>query len=732
MMFSMISRVAVLTALAAAVPARAQQAADAPQSQDEIIITAQQAQEQVVSDGTIGVLGDLEALETPFNVTSYTAQLILDQQSETIGDVLENEPSVRVTQGFGNQSEQFVVRGFALFGDDISIDGLYGVTPRQLVSPELYERVQVLNGANAFLFGAAPGGSGIGGSINLVPKRAERTLFRATASYGADSIFGGNFDAGTRFGTENQFGIRVNGVYREGGTSIDDEERQVGVLGASFDFRAGPGRFFLDFGYEDQRAYQSRPQVAVAAGQPVPETPGASDNYAQPWAFTELRDIYLLARAEIDLAPEITAFVAAGFRDGKENGEYSTVTVTDAATGAATGGRLFVPRTDNNESGQIGVRGRFETGAVSHRFSLGASVNFQENRNSFAFGSFPLAVRACGASALNFCTNLYAPVTVALPPNSTTPGFVAGSFTNLPRVSTAEFYSYYASDTLGVWDDRILLTLGARHQRIGVDTYNRNTLLRLTRYREDATTPVVGLVVRATDRFSLYGNRIEGLAQGPTAPLNANTVNGGEVFAPFRSVQYEVGAKLELRGLTGTIALYQIKQPSAFTVPTPTPTNPNAVTFVVDGEQRNRGIELSLNGEPTDWLRIIGGITINDAKLTRTAGGANDGRTAVGVPDVQVNFGVELVPSFLRAATVTARVVHTGGQYLNIANTQDVPAWTRLDLGLRYVLVADEHPITLRVAAENITGEAYWSSGFGGYLVQGLPRTVRASATFEF
>jgi len=38
----------------------------------------------------------------------------------------------------------------------VSIDGLYGVTPRQLVSPELYESVQVLNGASAFLFGAAP------------------------------------------------------------------------------------------------------------------------------------------------------------------------------------------------------------------------------------------------------------------------------------------------------------------------------------------------------------------------------------------------------------------------------------------------------------------------------------------------------------------------------------------------------------------------------------------------
>ena len=81
--------------------------------------------------------------------------------------MLENDPSVRTTYGFGNAGEQFVIRGFTLFGDDVGFDGLYGIAPRQLVAPELYDQVQVLNGASAFLNGAAPGGSGIGGSVNL-------------------------------------------------------------------------------------------------------------------------------------------------------------------------------------------------------------------------------------------------------------------------------------------------------------------------------------------------------------------------------------------------------------------------------------------------------------------------------------------------------------------------------------------------------------------------------------
>ena len=75
--------------------------------------------------------------------------------------MLENDPTIRSSYAFGNAAELFVSRGFALFGDDIATNGLYGITPRQLVAPELLGGVEVLGGASAFLNGAAPGGSGI-------------------------------------------------------------------------------------------------------------------------------------------------------------------------------------------------------------------------------------------------------------------------------------------------------------------------------------------------------------------------------------------------------------------------------------------------------------------------------------------------------------------------------------------------------------------------------------------
>ncbi|AVS79476.1 TonB-dependent siderophore receptor, partial [Paracidovorax avenae] len=94
-----------------------------------------------------------------------------DQQARTIGDVLVNDPSVRNTYGRNSGREEFNIRGFTVFNYDVSYNGLYGLSPRNAASLIGVERVEVLRGPGALLNGMAPAGS-VGGSINLVPKRA--------------------------------------------------------------------------------------------------------------------------------------------------------------------------------------------------------------------------------------------------------------------------------------------------------------------------------------------------------------------------------------------------------------------------------------------------------------------------------------------------------------------------------------------------------------------------------
>lgn len=69
---------------------------------------------QAARGARLGMLGNRDFLDTPFNVTSYTSKLIENQQARTLSDVLENDPSVRFTVSSGQVRENFRMRGFSV------------------------------------------------------------------------------------------------------------------------------------------------------------------------------------------------------------------------------------------------------------------------------------------------------------------------------------------------------------------------------------------------------------------------------------------------------------------------------------------------------------------------------------------------------------------------------------------------------------------------------------------
>lgn len=674
---------------------------------DEIVVTAQAENATVVTNGgSAGVLGDKPAEDLPFSLRTYGEELILNQQPLTLGEVLENDPTIRTSYAFGNAAELFVIRGFPLFGDDVGLNGLYGIAPRQLIAPELFGSVQVLNGSSAFLNGAAPGGSGLGGSVNLLLKRAEdRPLSRATLGFQESAHFGGSFDVARRFGTNGEWGLRANGAWREGEVAVDREDRRTRVIGAGIDYRGAAFRAALDFAYQDVRIDRLRPKVTIGAA--IPAVPGSAANYAQDFSFTDLRDVIGMLSLEYDIADNALLYARGGLRDGSEDGIYSGITVLDAATGAANGNATIVPRTDNNEAVEAGVRVRLGS-TVTHEFNFGGNASWQVNRNAFDF--------RYGPGFAGFATNLYDPVQVALPSSS----LVGGDLDDPFPISRSRLWSAFASDTLGFWNDHVLLTAGARLQAIKVENYNYYNGGKLdSTYDESRVTPVVGLVVKPLERLSLYANRIEALQQGPTAPLDNTVTNPGQPLAPRVSVQYEAGAKLGFGGLFAGLAIYRIERPGEGLLP--------RGAFGYIGDQRHEGIELTLNGDIERGLRLISGLALTDTSLA--------GNEVAGVPDFTANADVEWDLPFAPGVTLTGRAVHTGEQWANSTNTLRLASWTCFDLGARYVFAAGEVPVTLRLTVDNVADERYWASAFDSFsaaLLQGQPRTVKASISADF
>lgn len=708
----------ILLACTSAIAAVAAMPAHAQESDKDIVVTAQRLNRtDVTAQGNLGALGDKLAEDVPFQVRSYNEALILNQQPQTLGQVLENDPTIRTSFGFGNAAEQFVIRGFTLFGDDVGLNGLYGIAPRQLIAPELFQSVQVLNGASAFLNGAAPGGSGVGGSVNLQLKRAgDEPLNRLTLGYTSESHFGGAFDVSRRFGEQGDFGVRVNGAFRGGDVSIDNEFRRTMVIGGAFDWRNDNMRFSVDLGYQKVEVKQLRHKVKLGDGVAVPKPPKASHNFAQPWTNTELRDVFGTARFEYDFADDALLYATAGARDGNEKGVYGGITVLDAATGEATGSGSIIPYSLNNEAVEAGVRVKLGS-AVTQEINFGANMIWQVGRSAYDFLE-------------NFPTNLYDTIPVDIPDSN----FAGGDLDNPRPISRSRLWSIFASDTIGFWDDRILLTAGLRLQTMRVKSFNYGDGSLSSAYEEDAITPVVGLVVKPMEGVSLYANRIEGLQQGETASIDDDLINPGEVFAPFKSTQYEVGGKVTFGNFDASLALFQIEKPTAFAIPVAGDPLGRDV-FGPFGEQRNRGVEFTLRAEPTEGLRLIGGLSVIDAELRKTEGGVADGNKAPGVPDFTANANAEWDLPFLKGVTLTGRVVYTSGQWVDVANTLEIDDWVRFDLGARYVLLAANKPVTLRFMVDNVANERYWASAFdsvGTALLQGTPRTFKASASIDF
>lgn len=66
----------------------------------------------------------------------------------------------------------------------------------------------------------------------------------------------------------------------------------------------------------------------------------------------------------------------------------------------------------------------------------------------------------------------------------------------------------------------------------------------------------------------------------------------------------------------------------------------------------------------------------------------------------------------MQGLTLAGRVVFTGEQPVNAANTLEIDGWTRFDLSAGYVALVGERPLTLRAGFDNVANKRYWASAF--------------------
>jgi iron complex outermembrane receptor protein len=669
-------------------------------------LTPSYAGGQVASGGQLGLLGNRGVMDTPFNQTTYTRELIENNQARTLPDVLISDPSVGTALPRNIGREQPVIRGFLLGNTSVGFNGYFGLIGNNNFNViDAVERVEVIKGLNGLLNGQSPDDS-ISGAINLVLKRARNEpIAELTTSFASRGQGGVHLDVGQRYGEHKEFGIRYNGTYRDGATEVDNQSLQLQSHALALDYRGERVRVSADILYDQTNGNGlSARNTLGAALTTIPNAPAGTNYWNPTWTGVSGWNTTALFQAEVDVTDWLTVYGGGGFFENSIASRISNPTITNTL-GETTATPFSSLQERHNHTEQAGFRIAVDTGPVHH------DINF----NTSLWSGQIDGARTTGTLVTS---NIYTPRPAAyqaLP----LAGALKSNFNTLN--------SYGVADTMSVWNNRLQFTAGIRRQEVEAYTYGA-TGATASSYNAGAWSPAYALVIKPLENVSLYANYIEGLQQGTI--VSTGFQNEGQVFPSYKSTQHEVGVKVDFGRFTATVAAYEIAQPAQITIDnTPLPIS------AIDGENRNRGVEINTFGELTPGWRLLGGASFMDARQAKTQNGTNDGKRAIGIPDVQVSLGTEWDTPFVNGLTFTGRAIHFGDAYADAANRFLVPNWTRFDLGARYTFASpwNGKPITLRLSVENVAGSSYWmTSAAEKQIYLGAPRTYLASTTFRF
>lgn len=669
--------------------------------------TATFANGYLAQNTQLGALGNKKIIDTPYTIANYQQKLIEDQQASTVAEVLKNDASIRMTTNQGHLYENFQIRGFGVHGDEIALNGLYGMAPVSRVPSEMLQSVDVLKGPNALIAGMAPNG-GVGGVINITPKQATEDVTKFTTSFQDDSYYQQHIDFGRRFGPDNKFGIRTNFVYGEGERNMDGEDDRKRLASIAADYTGEKLQVNLDaYAIQEDRHNGSPAMVSFGTLGKVIQAPEGGTNYFNN-SYSKIDGQFIGLNAKYQINDQWKVFAGGGYSNKTYDGFiFGTRLVLQNSEGLAKT-QTFNQHSDiENVTANVGTNFKFETGFIKH--DLGLRFDYLNVRSSLH----------SPATSASYLTNLY---------NPTANGVMAVKPKSVPNIDN-DFISYTLTDQLSMLDDKIQLILGLRYQDMDI-----KGAISKSQYSDQRLSPTYGIVLKPFgDHFSLYANYIEGLSQGKEV-TDANDVNYGQIFKPYLTKQYEVGAKYQQGSWLNTLAFFQIEKPDTLTMNSSTELGKTITTD--DAEIQSKGVEWAFSGELFKGLNVLGNVAYTDTQYEKatTAQKVNiSGNDYYGTPDWTATINFDYAIPFINGLNVNTRVNYVGKQYVDSANKLQLPDFATVDLGARYKTRFAGMDTTFMFNVNNVSNKHYWEGVFqDGFAIIGADRTYKLGVSFDF
>ena len=718
---------------------------------------------------TVGTLDGAPLKEVPLSASVITRDLMSDQVSRLLSDVVKNDASVDddyVPVGYYGDYE---IRGFPIdLATGLEVNGM-PIAGEQDVPLENKEAVEVLKGIAAVESGVASAG----GLIDYVTKRPANVQAVDLAADQRGTAFGG-VDFGRFFGSRKQVGARLNLAAERIVPYMSNTNGWRAMGAGAADWKLSPKAILKgDFEYQhkterDGSGYQLLGGTTLPALDRIYRSTMLGD---QPWGPPDTYDVFNTgARFNYTSSPSWTAFAAASLSHSLIQDNviyaYGSSLAYDPATGVYdipdcsnapdAPAYFFCPDGtygiyDYRDPGELRIdaeaeamiSGHIHTGAVTQDITGGGVVFLRSVQQPGAPpANAPLIVQDGAVYTYVGSENIYQPIASV---SQESPLESAG-----PRRLWEDDHQSSAvlQDRVRI-PGRLQLIAGGRYDSLRDHNYSLAATSPATPPTDSDRNlwlPQYAITFDPVPNLTLYSNYGVLLSLGPQGPWWVDDAN--QFLAPFFTRQAEIGAKYEPGSrILLTTALFHMRAPFFYPklISAPDNTcgidefNPNSssnLCFEQEGRETHNGIELSAEGKAANWLRLNATLAAMTATSTGTGTPTYDNKQVINVPHTHSNLFADLAVPRARGLHLMPGWSYTSRKEATRDDTVSVPGYNLFNLGARYTPGGEQGHVTFRIYADNIANKHYWSdtgASYGDTFVWlGAPTAVRLAAHYTF
>ena len=646
-------------------------------------------------------------VNVPQSVSVVSAAQISEQALFSIADVMQYTPGVSIGLGEDHR-DQVTIRGQNTTAD-FFVDGLRDDV--QYFRP-LYnlERVEILRGANALLFGRGGGG----GVVNRVTKVASSAEDFTTLSAGIDTFGAGSISVDTNKAIDANNAFRFNGVFDSIDNHRDFKDGERYAINPTYTWMANDDTTVVasyEYVNDDRLVDRGIPSLD---GAPLE---GYDDTYFGDPDFNNTTLEAHIARVRVDhaLSQNWNLNGTVQFADYEKAYQNLYPVNFDADAGTVTLDGYRDTTTRENALVQLNLIGQFATGDINHTLLTGMEYGSQDTENTRRDAFF--ADSQDDQVSFVFSDPLVIPSMTLTDPVR-------------DRASDVTFTSAFVQDEIKLNENWIVVA-GLRYDNFDIDVVDSIEVANgaddgnsgFLSSSDSQVSPRAGLIYKPAESVSIYASYSKSfLPRSGDQFLSLSLTSQALEAEEFENK--EIGVKWNFSdSLSVTAAAFEVERENGTAQD---PNNPEA--SILTGTE-TKGFEVQVVGKLSErWVINAGYSNLDGEEMGRIVDGALANRDLAQLPEHMLTLWNQYEVN--DKWRVALGVIYQSEQYASLNNTVELPDFVRVDAAVYYDYSED---VKIQLNVENVFDEDYFPSAHNdNNIATGEPLNARVSLQYKF